>query len=262
MADPPRVPLHDWTRVRPGAYHDFHNSWATYLKRDLKRLLPPGFYAETDSVVLFDPPDDTGTARREIDVLGLHRDPTAVDTDTAAGAEPMPAGGVALAEAPALVRLDDFAPTRRRRILVRHGSGDRVVALIEFASPGNRDAAPKVATFASKIVHGLRAGVHVLLIDPFPPTAAAPVGLHGAVAERFGADPRFDPAAPLTFVGYRACPDARASVQGRAVGDEPPRVPLFLDREWFVFADLAPSYAAAVDDLAEPTLEALRAPPA
>ena len=254
MPDPARVPLHDWTRVRPGAYHDFHQSWATYLKRDLKRLLPPGYYAENDSVVVFGPPEENGPAWPEIDVLGLHRGPEG------SRGTPMPDGGVALAEAPALVTLPDEPPVgRRRRIRIRHASGDRVVAVVEFASPGNRDSARKVELFASKVVRSLRAGVHVLLIDPFPPTGPAPAGLHGAVAERFGAEDRFDPAKPLTFVGYKACPDARASVQGRAVGEEPPRVPLFLDPAWFVFVDLAPSYAAATADLAEPTLQALAA---
>ena len=148
---------------------------------------------------------------------------------------------------------------RRRRLVVRHRSGDRVVALVELASPGNRDSSGKVGSFADKVVEALRAGVHVLLIDPFPPTGPAPAGLHGAVAERFGAEVNPDPARPLAFVGYKACPDARASVQTRAVGEDPPRVPLFLDPGWFVFVDLAPSYAAATADLAEPTLDALAA---
>ena len=260
MADPAAVPLHDWTRVRQGAYHDFHQSWATYLKRDLKRLLPPGYYAENDSVVVFDPPEEGGPAWREIDVLGLQRDP-APDAGDGLGADgSIPAGGVALMEAPALVALpDEPPPGRRRRIRIRHASGDRVVAVVEFASPGNRDAVAKVDLFARKIVRSLRAGVHVLLIDPFPPTGPAPAGLHGAVAERFGAAVAADPDRPLAFVGYKACPDARASVQTRAVGDLPPRVPLFLDPGWFVFADLAPSYAAATEDLADVTLRALAA---
>ena len=263
MSAAPPVPIHDWTRVRPGCYHDFHQSWATYLKRDLKRLLPPDYYAENDSVVVFDPPEEDGPAWREIDVLGLRRQPEggANGSPSEPVREPIPAGGVALAEAPSLVTFPDRPPVRRRRrrIRIRHGSGDRVVALVEFASPGNRNAVRKVELFASKVTRSLRAGVHVLLIDPFPPTGPAPAGLHGAVAERFGAEANPDPARPLSFVGYKACPDARASVQTRAVGEDPPRVPLFLDPGWFVFVDLAPSYAAATADLAEPTLEALAA---
>ena len=250
MSDPAAVPLHDWTRVRPGAYHDFHTAWLVYLRRDLKRLLPKDYYADIRTVVHFDPPETDEPEWREADVLGLRREPGG-----RSGGGGVPAGGVALAEAPSLTSLGiEPPPNRRRRIRIRHASGDRVVALVEFASPGNRDSRAKVDLFAERVANALRAGVHVLLIDPFPPTGSAPAGLHGAVAERFDAEVRFDPTKPLSFVGYKACPDARASVQGRAVGEEPPRVPLFLDPAWFVFVDLAPSYAA---DLAEPTLEAL-----
>ena len=217
-------------------------------------MLPEGYYARSEAVTqaqedgtdaLPGPPPDL--VRWEVDIAAT------------ASAAAVPAGGVALTDAPALVALGEPLPPRRR-LVIRHRSGERVVALIELASPGNRDAAPKVDRFADKVEDALRAGVHVLLIDPFPPTAAAPAGLHGAVAERFGASVTPDPARPLAFVGYKACPDARASVQGRAVGEAPPRVPLFLDPGWFVFVDLAPSYAAATADLAQPTLEALAAP--
>ena len=255
MPEPAAIPLHDWTRVRPGAYHDFHTAWLVYLRRDLKALLPRDYYADIQTVVHFDPPESDEPEWREADVLGLHREPHGRP-----GEGGMPAGGVALAEAPSLTTLGNEPPSnRRRRIRIRHASGDRVVALVEFASPGNRDSAAKVDLFADKVVNALRAGVHVLLIDPFPPTGSAPAGLHGAIAERFGAEPQIDPGRPLSFVGYKACPDARASVQTRAVGEEPPRVPLFLDPRWFLFVDLAPSYAAAIADLAEPTLEALGA---
>ena len=258
MADPAAVPLHDWTRVDAGDWHDFHFSWVAYLKRDLKRLLPDGYYARSEAVTRV---EDDGEAMEPF----APRDPGRweVDAVTFQRTEPVfpvgpPPAGVALAEAPGLLSLAEPPPLqRRRRVVIHHRSGDRVVALLELASPGNRDSVGKVGTFADKVVDALRAGVHVLLIDPFPPTGPAPAGLHGAVAERFGAAVEPDPARPLSFVGYKACPDARASVQTRAAGESPPRVPLFLDPGWFVFVDLAPSYAAATDDLADVTLREL-----
>jgi hypothetical protein len=40
------MPVHDWTRVRPGTFHDFHGSWITHLKETLNGgLLPRGYYA-------------------------------------------------------------------------------------------------------------------------------------------------------------------------------------------------------------------------
>src|SRR5207248_45307 len=39
------MPVHDWTRVGDGTFHDFHYSWVLEIKRALKRgLLPPGYY--------------------------------------------------------------------------------------------------------------------------------------------------------------------------------------------------------------------------
>ncbi len=39
------MPVHDWTRVSDGTFHDFHYSWVLEIKRALKRgLLPRGYY--------------------------------------------------------------------------------------------------------------------------------------------------------------------------------------------------------------------------
>lgn len=40
------MPVHDWTRVSPGTFHDFHTRWITHLTEALNEgLLPPGYYA-------------------------------------------------------------------------------------------------------------------------------------------------------------------------------------------------------------------------
>jgi hypothetical protein len=41
------MPVHDWTRVNAGTFHDFHDAWITHL-RDAPNggLLPRGFYAQ------------------------------------------------------------------------------------------------------------------------------------------------------------------------------------------------------------------------
>src|SRR5277367_5594404 len=39
------MPMHDWTLVSDGTFHDFHYSWVLEIKRALKRgLLPKGYY--------------------------------------------------------------------------------------------------------------------------------------------------------------------------------------------------------------------------
>jgi len=40
------MPIHDWTRVGAGIFHDFHHAWIEELKRSLNRgVLPPDYYA-------------------------------------------------------------------------------------------------------------------------------------------------------------------------------------------------------------------------
>jgi hypothetical protein len=46
------MPIHDWTRVDAGLFHDFHQDWTIELRRSLNAgLLPPGYFALTDQQV-------------------------------------------------------------------------------------------------------------------------------------------------------------------------------------------------------------------
>jgi hypothetical protein len=39
-------PMHDWSRVTAGVYHDFHNAWITELRNAFNEgLLPTNYYA-------------------------------------------------------------------------------------------------------------------------------------------------------------------------------------------------------------------------
>src|SRR5215475_14117795 len=70
------MPVHDWTRVSDGTFHDFHYSWVLEIKRALKRgLLPPGYYVMAEQLG-----GDIGAP----DVLTLQ----------AAGTEPDPGGAL------------------------------------------------------------------------------------------------------------------------------------------------------------------------
>lgn len=40
------MPVHDWTRVEDGIFHDFHCAWTIELRNAMNEgLLPDGFYA-------------------------------------------------------------------------------------------------------------------------------------------------------------------------------------------------------------------------
>jgi hypothetical protein len=41
------MPVHDWTRVDVGVFHDFHSSWIAHVKAALNGgLLPAGYYVQ------------------------------------------------------------------------------------------------------------------------------------------------------------------------------------------------------------------------
>jgi len=45
------MPVHDWTRVEAGIFHDFHHAWIEEIKRALNRgLLPPDYYALAEQI--------------------------------------------------------------------------------------------------------------------------------------------------------------------------------------------------------------------
>src|SRR5438105_4478628 len=45
------MPVHDWTRVEDGIFHDFHLAWIGELRKALNRgLLPPGYYALAEQI--------------------------------------------------------------------------------------------------------------------------------------------------------------------------------------------------------------------
>src|SRR5438105_5167074 len=85
------MPVHDWTRVSAGIFHDFHNAWVLELANVFNRgLLPPGYYALTEQ----------HAGKYIADLLTLH----ATTSDDALPPLPADSGGVALADAPPKVR--------------------------------------------------------------------------------------------------------------------------------------------------------------
>src|SRR2546422_9361955 len=61
------MPVHDWTRVEAGIFHDFHVAWIPEIRKVLNGgLLPEGYYALAEQ--------HTGPSIAEI--LTLHASPT------------------------------------------------------------------------------------------------------------------------------------------------------------------------------------------
>ena len=239
---PPTVD--DWTRVDAGTFHDFHQTWLAFMKVGLNdEVLPPGFYAQAERRF-----GAVGASENEADVLTLEM-PAGDTFDTGGGS-----GGTALLEAPpaASVETDlsiltelEYYAAKRSRLAIRRGVDHRIVALIEVASPGNKDRRGSVERFVDKAVEAMEDGVHLVLIDLLPPGPADPAGLHGAVLDRLGFRYEPPPEKPLTVAAYRAGAEWKAFAEPLAVGDAPPTVPLFLTPRHHVPLPLADSYAKA-----------------
>ena len=150
------MPIHDWTRLEPGDFHDFHQCWVVEIRNALNRgLLPPEYMAMAEQV----------TGRPIPDVVTLHARPPKGDP-----------GGIAVATAPPTARViakfDKINYAKRAdRVIIRHGRG-KVVAIVEIVSPGNKDSRNAIRTFVEKAADILNQGVNLLVVDLFPPTRA------------------------------------------------------------------------------------------
>lgn len=233
------MPIHDWTRVSAGTWHDFHLAWIAELRIVLNSgLLPPDYYAQAEQIVGPMGPD----------VLTLQTPETPANGDTLTTDS---AGGIAVATARPPMRLrfaadmDDYV-LKRRTIVVRHNSGDRIVALLEIVSPGNKGSVRALETFVEKAVEALHRGYHLLVIDLFPPGNRDPRGIHGAIWDEIGDEP-FSPLAdePLTLAAYSAGRPTVAYVEPTRVGKGLIDMPLFLEPEVYVNVPLEATYQAA-----------------
>jgi len=230
------MPVHDWTRVEAGIFHDFHNAWIIELRNALNGgVLPDGYYALTEQ----------HAGRYIADLLTLHASAPSKEPPL-----PPESGGLALAEAPPKVRrkLTSAGSLRRlrRTLAIRHVRGHRLVALLEIVSPANKDRAEHVQEFVGKAVATLEHGIHLLLIDPLVPGPHDPHGMHAAVWEHFDDEP-FEPPAdePLTLASYNAGPSPDAWVEHAAVGGVLPVMPLVLRGDRYVQVELESTYQAA-----------------
>ena len=129
---------------------------------------------------------------------------------------------------------------------IRHVSGHRLVAMIEIVSPANKDRAENIRLLVDKVVEALSAGVHVMLIDLFPPGQHDPQGIHAAIWSRLDPTPLDLPIdAPLTVASYLASWSPEVWLEHRAVSQELPEMFLFLTPDVCVPVPLAATYQAA-----------------
>jgi hypothetical protein len=241
------MPAHDWTRVDAGIFHAFHHDWVTEISRALNRgLLPPSYYALPEQIAGGLGPD----------VPGLRLSGPGGESPAPGDAQAAPEGGVALAVEPPKTRFRIRSEANRyaakaKAVVIRHVSRHQVVAIVEIVSPGNKNNQNGLSSFVRKAHEALAAGVHLLLLDLFPPGPRDPQGIHPLVWGDDEGDEGgdggfiFQADKPLTLAAYMGGADAQAFVETLAVGDPLPKMPLFLTPEAYVWVPLEPTYDLA-----------------
>ncbi len=206
------MPIHDWARVPAGTYHSFHQRWISAIADALNGGgLPEGYFAMSEVDAKAPIPD----------VLALKAQP------------PMPAhgpAGIAVLDSPprtgVVTRGENTAGYARRadHVSVYLPQGE-LIAVIEIVSPGNKDNTNGLKAFARKAGRFLRRGVHLLVVDLFPPSVRDPHGIHKAIWDQFKEEPfELPPDKPLTLAAYAAGSEKVAYVENVAVGDPLPDI--------------------------------------
>jgi hypothetical protein len=230
------MPVHDWKKVPDGIYHAFHHGWIQAISDDLNSgRLPADYYALPEQVAAGLGPD----------LLTLQ-----AGKDTQFGGRPNGNGPVATVIRPTtrfMVESEgDFHRRKKSWIAVRHVSGDRVVAIVEIVSPGNKASDHAFRKFVDKALELVEQRVHLLIVDPLPPGRRDPNGIHAAIWEEYSGESfQLPPDKPLTLVSYECALTTRAYIQPIAIGDRLPDMALFLEPECCILVPLETTYAAA-----------------
>jgi hypothetical protein len=146
---------------------------------------------------------------------------------------------------------------RANRIGIHHPLG-HVVALIEIVSPGNKDTRHALKAIVEKSVAFLHSGIHLLIVDLFPPSRRDPSGIHKAILDELGEQPfALPPDKTLALVSYQVATEIVGHVEPVAVGDVMPDMPLFLPPEGHVPVPLQPTYDAAWEACPRPIRDAV-----
>lgn len=239
------MPAHDWTRVEAGIFHDFHHAWIEEIKRALNGgLLPNDYYAMAEQhvggygpdVVTLEYVNEGGNGNGHPEALQSQQESN------------LP-GGVLLA--PPKIQLTgetdmEFYRRKQNRVAVRHISGDRVVAMVEVVSPGNKSSRHAIRSFVEKAAELFDRRIHLLILDLIPPGPRDPQGIHAAIWEEITGKEYTPPAGkPLTLAAYETEISVKAYVEPLAVGDTLEDMPLFLRPHAHVPVPLEKTYSAA-----------------
>jgi hypothetical protein len=236
------MPVHDWTRVEAGIFHDFHHAWIEEIKRALNAgLLPEDYYALAERHAAGFGPDVLTPQGAGQGGGGINGGPPRQPTG----------GGTALLLSPPRISLTgesdlEFYRRKQTTVTVRHVSGDRIVAMVEVVSPGNKASRHALRAFVEKAAELLDRRIHLLVLDLHAPGRRDPQGVHAAIWEELtGQDTTAPSDRPVTLAAYESGLTVRAYVETTAVGSRLSNMPLFLEPGAHVDVPLEATYQAA-----------------
>lgn len=234
------MPIHDWTRVDPRLFQSFHLSWICSLSNALNQgALPGSHYAMIERKEL--PP--------LYDFADLGPPPTVSPETEKANADVV--SHVADEPPPGrlLQRTSSYCYADvANRITIRNADSE-VVSAIEIVVPGNKTTAAALRYFVDRCTTFLRRGIHLLVIDLFPPMQHDPFGIHGAIWQDMVAqsEERIAPPTerPRMLAAYSSGEELAACIEIRNVGDALTDMPVFLTSKTYVRAPLETTYEKA-----------------
>ncbi len=240
------MPIHDWSKVDAGIVHHWHHGWIQEIARALNGgVLPSDYYAMAEQHTSHFGPDVLTLQSRSI---GESDDDEQRRGRNGPGSNE---GGVIVSSPKARFAGEtdlEFYRRKQNVVAVRHVSGDRLVAIVEIVSPGNKSSQAVFHKFVEKAVELLSQDIHLLVLDLIAPTRRDPHGIHGAIWEALtGEDYQAPAGKPLTLAAYEAEMGVRAFVETVAVGDTLPEMPIFLKAGAHVPVDLESTYKTAWD---------------
>ena len=237
------MPMHDWTKVDSYIFHHFHTCFIVALFKGVSDRLPPSYYAMAEqSLDTMGPDILTLQSRPKHGDSGWSPDPFSSGPQTAVLPEMSVIGRVKMKK----------VGFNQKQVAIRHKSRDRLVAILEIVSPGNKSSRKEWKRFVSKATAALQNGVHVFIIDPFPPPNFYPRGTHDAIWQSVGGKRYVPPVdQPQTYASYESsdpiAQEFRCFVQPGRPGEALPEVPLFLEPERFINVPLEELYSEAME---------------
>jgi hypothetical protein len=147
----------------------------------------------------------------------------------------------------------------KNRLVIYHASDQRVVAIIEIVSEGNKSSDRELIRFVEKAITAIEQGIHLLVVDLDPPTNRDPQGIHGVIWSTLGEDFQSPVGQPLTLVAYSGGEHPRAYVEPTSVGRALTPMPLFLTESRYVLVPLEETYMETFKGLPRHLLPILQA---